>query len=159
MRSIYYIATVTLIYKNIMKKVVNNSLNDEYINYAINILNRCANRESTPQFFDKLPNYSEQYYQDRDELSNQDFLGLIKNYDNKKKIITLEQRNFFKIGDIVQIFGPKTETFDLKIKKIWDEDDKKLKAANHPQMIVKIPCDVEVHKFDMMRIKVFDKLK
>ena len=158
MRSIYYIATVTLIYKTIMQKVVNNTLDDEYINYAINILNRCANRESTSQFFDKLPGFHEQYYQDRDEVSNQDFLGLIKSYDEINKIITLEQRNYFKVGDIVQIFGPNTETFDLQITKIYNEDGNLLNEANHPQMIVKIPCDKKVEQFDMIRIKIFDKL-
>ena len=158
MRSIYYIATVTLIYKTIMQKVVNNTLDDEYINYAINILNRCANRESTSQFFDKLPGFNEQYYQDRDEVSNQDFLGLIKSYDEVNKIITLEQRNYFKVGDIVQIFGPNTETFDLQITKIFNEDGNLLNEANHPQMIVKIQCDKKVEQFDMIRIKIFDKL-
>ena len=157
MRSIYYIATVSLIYKNIMRKVHDKTLTDEYTNYAINILNRCANRESTPQFFDKIPGSKEQYFQDRDEVSNQDFLGIVKEYDENKKMIILEQRNYFKVGDEVQLFGPDLETFNLKIEKIYDENDKIIESANHPQMIVKLPCNKKVAKNDMIRIKVFDK--
>lgn len=157
MRSIYYIATVSLIYKNIMNRVINGTLTDSYLDYATNILNRCANRESIPQFFDKEPGVNEQYFQDRDEVSNQDFLGIVKSYDSENKMIILEERNYFKTGDIVQFFGPKCETFDFTINKIYDEDGNIIKTANHPKMIVKIPCDIHLARYDMMRLKVFDK--
>ena len=49
-------------------------------NYYLAILNRCANRDSTPQFYDKLPGVDEQYFNGREELSNQDFLGLVLDY-------------------------------------------------------------------------------
>jgi putative protease len=73
MRSIYYIATVILCYKRIFELIKNNKMNDEYTKYYLNVLNRCANRESTPQFFKELPGVSEQYYEEGNELSNQDF--------------------------------------------------------------------------------------
>jgi putative protease len=95
MRSIYYIATVILVYRRLIDKIVNNSLDSAYTNYCLNVLNRCANRESTPQFFDKLPGVDEQYYLGRQELSNQDFLGLVIDY--KDGIATIEQRNNFNI--------------------------------------------------------------
>ena len=80
MRSIYYVSTVILIYRRLIDKILSNTLTEEYQRYALNILNRVANRESTPQFFDKLPGVEEQYYLGRDEVSNQDFLGLVIDY-------------------------------------------------------------------------------
>ena len=147
MRSIYYVSTVILIY-------LNNTLTPEYSTYALNILNRVANRESTPQFFDKLPGVDEQYYLGRCEYSNQDFLGLVIDY--KDGIATIEERNYFKIGDEVQFFGPSTETKNFRIEEILDEDGKTMEEANHPQMIVKIRVPFELKKYDMMRLKVFD---
>lgn len=41
--------------------------------YYLKVLNRCANRESTPQFYDKLPGVNEEYWNGRTEVSNQDF--------------------------------------------------------------------------------------
>lgn len=154
MRSIYYIATVILVYRRLIDKIVNNTLTPAYTNYCLNILNRCANRESTPQFFDKLPGVNEQYYLGRQELSNQDFLGLVIDY--KDGIATIEQRNNFKVGDIVQFFGPNTETFEYKVREIYDESGELIEVARHPQMIIKIKIDHELNKYDMMRIKVFD---
>ena len=154
MRSIYYVSTVILIYRRLIDKILSNTLTEEYQRYALNILNRVANRESTPQFFDKLPGVEEQYYLGRDEVSNQDFLGLVIDY--KDGIATIEERNYFKIGDNVQFFGSETETTNYKIEKIFDEFDNQINEANHPQMIVKLHVPFELKKYDMMRLKVFD---
>lgn len=154
MRSIYYVSTVILIYRRLIDKILSNTLTEEYEKYALNILNRVANRESTPQFFDKLPGVEEQYYLGRDEFSNQDFLGLVIDY--KEGIATIEERNYFKVGDIVQFFGSKTETINYKIEEIFDENNNKINEANHPQMIIKLKVPFELKKYDMMRLKVFD---
>lgn len=154
MRSIYYVSTVILIYRRLIDKILSNTLTEEYSKYALNVLNRVANRESTPQFFDKLPGVDEQYYLGRQELSNQDFLGLVLDYTDG--IATIEERNIFHLGDEVQIFGPNHETVNFTIDNIMDCDGNPLDVARHAQMIVKIKIDAEIEKFDMMRVKVFD---
>jgi len=154
MRSIYYVSTVILIYRRIIDKILNKTLTKEYMDYAVNILNRVANRESAPQFFNGLPTEKEQYYLGRAEVSNQDFLGLVTDYDGE--YVTIEERNFFSVGDTVQFFGPNTKTFDFVIKDIIDEAGHSIEAARHPQMTVKLHLDKKVEKYDMMRIKMFD---
>lgn len=155
MRGIYYLATVILSYRRIIEHILNNTLTPEISNYYLSVLNRCANRESTPQFFDELPTEKEQYYPGiRNEYSNQDFLGLV--LDNKDGIITIEERNYFKKGTMCQIISPYNKTFDYQINEIFDEDMNIIEEANHAQMIVKIKDNLPVHKGDMIRLKVFD---
>ena len=157
MRGIYYIATVILCYRRMLDKIKDHSLTKEDEAYYLALLNRVANRESSPQFFDKLPGEKEQYFLGRQEVSNQDFLGLVLDYDEKEQIVTLEQRNYFKVGDEVQFFGPNMETFSYTVHTIWNENGEKISVANHPNMILKMPLDRHVSRLDMMRIKVFDK--
>ena len=157
MRSIYYIATVINVYRTIIDKILNNTLNDNECKYYLDILNRCANRDSTPQFFDKLPTNKEQYFLGREEVSNQDFLGIVLDYDKTTKIATIEQRNYFKEGDIVEFFGPNLETYTYKIHNILNENDEVIDVARHPRMIVKLKIEHDLEKLDMMRVKVFDK--
>lgn len=154
MRSIYYIATVILIYRRLIDKIVNNKITLSYTSYCLNILNRCANRESTPQFFNELPGVNEQYYLGRQELSNQDFLGLVLDYNDG--IATIEQRNNFSVGTIVQFFGPNIETFNYEVKEIYNEINELIDVAKHPQMIIKLKVNNKLNKYDMMRLKVFD---
>lgn len=157
MRSIYYISTVILCYRRMIDAALNNKLTKGLENYYLNILNRCANRESTPQFYDKLPGVDEQYFNSREELSNQDFLGLVLGYDKENKMVILESRNYFKVGDEVQFFGPNMETFNWTINKIYNENLEEIDVSRHPKAIVKIPLNKTVEKDDMMRLKVFDK--
>ena len=157
MRSIYYVATVILCYRRLIDHALNNTLTQGLESYYLNILNRCANRESTPQFFDKLPGVNEQYFQGRTEVSNQDFLGLVLDYDNTTNIATIEVRNYFEVGDEVQFFGPNIETFNYTINKMYNEDNELIDIARHPKSIIKMKIDKELEKNYMMRIKVFDK--
>ena len=155
MRSIYYIATVLSSYRKIIDDVINNRINDKTINYYLKVLNRCANRESNPQFFKGLPNYKDQYYNGNREVSNQDFLGVVLSNDNG--LITLEQRNYFKKGTIVEFISPNFEETEYTIEDIYDEDMNLIEEANHAQMIIKFKTDIPLCKDDIMRLKTIDK--
>lgn len=158
MRSIYYIATVILSYRKMIDAANNNTLTKSDEEYYLKVLNRCANRESTPQFFDKLPGVNEEYWQGRTEVSNQDFLGLVLYYDDETNYATIEVRNYFKKGDEVQFIGPNIETFNYKINKIYNDQDEIIDVCRHPKSIIKIKVSKKLNKFDMMRVKVFDKI-
>ena len=108
------------------------------------------------QYFDKFPGVNEQYYIGRQENTNQDFLGVVLDYDEENKEIILEQRNFFKLGDKVNIFGPKKESFNIIIDYIKNEDGELVDAARHPQEKLRIPCDKKVEKYDIIRIGFID---
>lgn len=155
MRSVYYIATVIYEYRHLFDKIKSNTLRESDILYSNDIINRCANRESTPQFYDKMPTSLEQYYLGREEVSNQDFLGIVQ--ECKDNVILLEERNYFKVGDVVEFFGPNMEAFTYKIEEIKDVDGNKIDVARHPRMQVYLPIDRTVPKDTMMRLKVFDK--
>lgn len=155
MRSNYYIATVISTYREAIDNYYNNTLTEDKIEYYSKILNRVANRESTAQFYDKPASVNEQYFLGRQEVSNQDFLGIILDYNKDTKEVTLTQRNYFKPGDKVEIFGPNIETFSFTIPNIYNEDNEEIEVANHPEQIVKFKLDKEVYKDDIMRVKVF----
>ena len=155
MRSNYYIATVISTYRSAIDDYYDNKLTEDKIEYYSKVLNRVANRESTSQFFDKFPGVDEQYFLGRQEVSNQDFLGIVLDYDQTSKMVTLTQRNYFKPGDTVEMFGPNINTFSFKIPDIYDEEGNKLEVARHPKEIIKFKLDKEVYKDDIMRIKVF----
>ena len=157
MRSIYYVATVIWCYRRMIDGIINKTLTEPDKAYYLAILNRCANRESAPQFFDKLPGVDEQYFNGRDEVSNQDFLGLVIDYDEKNKIATIDTRNYFEVGTEVEFFGPNTETFSIVLNKIYNDSNELIDASRHPKTIVRIPVDKKLAKNDFMRLKVIDK--
>ena len=157
MRGIYYVATVVLAYRRMIDKIKAGNFTQSDSKYYEAILNRCANRESTKQFINGLPGKNEQYFLGRQEISNQDFLGLVLSYDEESSEVTIEERNYFKLGDVVEFFGPNHETFSYQILEMYDENHEAIEVANHPGMLVKFKINKKLEYQDMMRIKVFDK--
>ena len=154
MRSDYYIATVVSTYREAIDLYYKNELTKDKIEYFSKVLNRVANRESTVQFYKEFPGVEAQYFLGRQEVSNQDFLGIVLDYDEKEKMVTITQRNYFKPGDTVEMFGPNIETFSFTMGDIYDEEGNKLEVARHPKEIIKFKLDKKVYKDDIMRVKV-----
>lgn len=152
MRGTYYIATVISCYRNLIDAYYNNNWTKSNLERNLKLLSRVANRESTSQYFMNEATYKDQYYLDRMEVSNQDFLGLILDYDEKTGFATIEQRNYFKKGDKVNIFGPEKCDFDFVITDILNENNESIEIARHPKEILKIKVPRSVCKDSMMRI-------
>ena len=151
MRSMYYIATVVDSYKKVRDMVLNNTLTEENLNYYKKVLNRVSNRENRPQFFDKEPGVNEQYYTGREEASNQDFLGLIKKADD---LVTIEQRNNFKIGDEIEVFGPNTAPQKFTLEYMVNEKMEETNVARHPREILYIKVPFKVNSGDILRVPI-----
>lgn len=153
MRSIYYIATIINIYRKVIDEYFNNLEDVEYNKEYEKILRNCANRDAVPQFFNNVNDVTCCYYNGREEISNQDFLGVIIDYDEQNHLATVEQRNYFKKGDIVEIFGPEIDTITFEINDIYDIDGNIIDVVRHPRQIVKVKIDEKVYKYNLIRIK------
>lgn len=154
MRSTYYIATVVSIYRKVIDEYCSNRKTFTYNENYERILSRVANRDSMVQFFDGNYGKDCNYYNNRVEISNQDFLGFVLDYDKDTSIATIEQRNYFKLGDEVEFFGPYKQDQSYKIDNIIDEEGNSIDIVRHPKQIVRIKLPFVVEKNDFMRIKI-----
>ena len=73
---------------------------------------------------------------------------------DEENLAIIEQRNYFKKGDVVEIFGPSIEPFTFTIPDIYDEEGNILEVANHPEQIIKFKIPKKVYQYDIMRIKL-----
>lgn len=154
MRGTYYLATVNSCYRNLIDAYYSNNQDEKFIERNINLLNRVSNRESSSQYFKGYVDNNDQYYNGRLENSNQDFLAQVIDYDKNTKEAIIEQRNYFKKGDIVNLFGPGNIDIDFKIEYIKDKDNNLVDIANHPKEVLKIKVPQEVTKDFMIRVKM-----
>lgn len=151
MRSMYYIATVVDAYKRVRDMIENKCLTEEKLSYYKKVLNRVSNRENKVQFFDKEPGVNEQYYLGREEVSNQDFLGIVKEVG---ELVKIEQRNNFKIGSLIEIFGPNTNPQRFTLDYMLNEEGEMVDTARHPKEELYIKVPFKVNKNDILRVPI-----
>ena len=152
MRSMYYIATVVNTYKNVVTLYKEGKLTNELMEYYKRVLNRLSNRENKSQFFTGDVNRSDQYYTGRKEVSNQDFLGVVLDYSDN--VMKIEQRNNFKVGDTIEVFGPNTIANKIKVDSIINEENESISVANHPQEVLYVKVPFKVEKNDILRVPI-----
>ncbi len=150
MRSSYYIATIVKVYRQVIDEYCNEPNTYEYNLKNEAILRRCANRDSVPQFFNGIFDERVQYYNGRMEITNQDFLGMVKSYDNVTKLAKIEQRNYFKLGDVIEVFGP-SKSFVFTIKEMYDENMEPIEIIRHPKQIIYMKMPEEVFEDYMLK--------
>ncbi|MCY9137050.1 peptidase U32 family protein [Peribacillus frigoritolerans] len=152
MKSIHYIATVVSVYRKVIDAYCADPDNFKIKQEWLEELDKCANRETASSFMEgEIPGYKQQMFGNHTVKTRFDFAGLVLDYNEETKIVTMQQRNFFKPGDEVEFFGPEIENFTQKIGTIWDESGKELEAARHPLQIVRIQVDNRVYVNNMMR--------
>lgn len=151
MKSIHYVATVVSTYRKLIDLYCEDPDHFVFDESLLVELSKCANRETAPAFFEGIPSYEEQMFNNRDEHPTQEFIGLVLDYDEQTQEVTLQQRNHFKKGEVVEFFGPKIKTQVMTIEELFDERGEALEVARHPKQVLKFKVPFKVYKNDMMR--------
>lgn len=151
MKSLHYIATVVSTYRKLIDAYCEDP--DGFINdgrYYKELL-KSANRALCHGFYEGHPTSQEQLFNLRDEHPTQEFVMRILDYDEESHLACIEQRNYFKIGDKIEIFSPHHDNIYFTVDKIYNEDKEEVEVANHPMEIMYIPIDYKVEVNDLGR--------
>lgn len=155
MKSIHYIATVVSVYRKVIDAYAEDPDNFKIKPEWLIELDKCANRDTAPAFFEGTPGYEEQMFGvQQSKKSPYDFCGLVLDYDETTHIATIQQRNHFKPGQEIEFFGPEIESFKQVIDVIYDEEGNHLDAARHPLQIVQIKVNHPIYPNNMMRKEI-----
>lgn len=154
MRSLYYLATVIGTYREIIDRYYDNTLTEDILEVLEERLSRVANRAVSTHYLLKEADATDQYYTGRNEASNQDYLGQVISYDKNKKLVKIYERNYFEVGDTVELFTSQGERISFVIEKLYDEDMNQLDVARHPDNIYYIYLDtnIEIVTYSMIRL-------
>ena len=154
MRSLYYLATVIGTYRNIIDDYYNKCLTKEKMEVYQKRLDRVANRETSTHCFNKEPDYTDQYYTGRSEVSNQDYLGQVIEYNKETKLVKFYERNYFEVGDNIELFTPNGDHIEFKVTKLYNEDMESMDVARHPDDIyyLYLDTDIDIPEYSMIKI-------
>lgn len=151
MKSLHYIATVVGTYRKLIDAYCENPDNFEMSDFYKNELLKAANRAVCDGFYHDSMNQDSQLFSSREEHPTQDFVMRVLDYNPETKQAFIEQRNYFKVGDKIEIFSPRHDNIEFTVSKIYNERQEEVDIANHPMELLYIDLDYEVMLNDMGR--------
>lgn len=150
MKSLHYIATIVSTYRSLIDAYMKKGIISDFKPYYTE-LKKAENRLASHGYLEGLPGVEQQLYNQRSEKPSQVFIGLGVAYDSDKKIATIEQRNYFKVGSKIEIFNPSGIKFEMVVEEMTDEDGITIEVARHPKQILKIKSKQEIENYAMIR--------
>ena len=150
MKSVNYVAGVVKVYRAAIDSYFENPdkffVRDEWLEE----LDKVAHRPYTTGFF-QSDNAPTEIYDTSKPKQSTNFLGIVRDFDAKKMVATVEQRGKFSAGQEVEFFQPHGKTFRQKISAMFDENNQEIFSAPHAQQIVKIPVNNPVELWSLVR--------
>ena len=153
MKTVNYTATVTKQYREALDRFEADPNSYEFDNYWLEELDKASHRPFSTGFFFGKPSEKSQCYDSSVYLRDYGFIGKVTGYDNDKKLVKIEQRNHFKLGETVEIMPPKGKHITLTLSEMFNEDFEPITVAPHPQQTVYIPFDEPIEQNSIMRRK------
>ncbi len=115
-KTVNYIASVGLAYKEALKKV------EAWEPYDSELLSRelfgIANRGYIPGFLAGNPNTNAQFYERNGTYGTMAFVWILREYDEKNKYVRVEVKNTFKLWDMIELVSP-SGTKQIEVSKIY----------------------------------------
>lgn len=154
-KSEYYVATVINQYRRAIddfyEDIEKYKFNRDSNIYLEEIM-KVSHRDFTTAFFFGDVKEASLTYDNSSYIRLYDFIARVLDYDEDKKLMKVQERNKFSIGDEVEIFGPKF--YDkFTINKIYDENMNEVDNINTPMKEAYIPYDKKVEYNYMIRRK------
>lgn len=151
MKSVFYVATVVSAYRKAIDSYYENPKTYSFKPVWFEEMMKASHREFTTGFYFDKPTNEDQNYQTSAYIRDYSFTGMVKAYDERTGMATVEQRNKMVLGDEIEVFGPDIEFFTQKLEILQDEEGNPLEAAPHPQQILKIKMERPVSENYIIR--------
>lgn len=146
MKTAYYVATVVNAYRMAIDNLPNQPTDE-----MKRELTKMSHRKYITGFFDGT--WGDDFTEQEKITQDYDFVGFVTG--NENGYIKVNQRNFMKLGDEIEILSPNKSHFNKKfvIEEILDEDGNKLEKANVAEQKILIRCDFPLEYGDILRKK------
>lgn len=150
MKTAYYTAAVTNAYRRAIDRLEAGLEPDSTLKEE---LAKAANREFTTGFYFGPVQQGQRYESSKCRQSHE-FSAVVLSSDGE--YLTLEQRNRFRVGDVLEVLSPEPSRCGQKftVESIISSQGCSVQAAPNPQERVKVPCTLRLEYMDILRRKL-----
>lgn len=150
MKSVYYVAAVVSAYRKVIDAYYREGKDFHMRPEWRDELEKVSHRPYTTAFAYQLPDHTAQEYEKSQPEQPYDFIGLVMSRDGEHRVI-VEQRNHFKVGEVVEVLTPRGDVFPLTIGPLRNADGEDVSAAPHPLEKLSMETSADLPAYTILR--------
>ena len=151
MKSVYYVAAVVAAYRKAIDAYYAEGGAYKVRPEWIEELEKVSHRPYTTAFAFQNPDHSAQEYVKSQPEQPYDFVGLILPAHKEEGTNLVQQRNHFKVGEILEYLTPKGEVGLVKIMKLVNGEGEEVDKAPHPLEELTMTGDAVLPAYSILR--------
>lgn len=111
-----------------------------------------SNRGYTPGFLVGNPGEKGIWFQKNGEIKEEEYLGIVREYDADKKMARIEVKNRYDRGDLVKFISP-THSFECRVEIILDPKGESKESAHGGNFDIWMNCPENPGQYALLRKK------
>ncbi len=152
MKSEYYIGQVVKTYRRMIDEIYEKGeLSSERLEYYDNELSKAENRPADDGFLSGDCDNTKHLYGVNGAGVTHDYVGFIHDFDETRNLALMEVKNIFRKGDLLEVFGPKTDNVRFQAEYLFDENWNEVVLANKPTQLLFVRLPFTACRYDMVR--------
>lgn len=111
---------------------------------------KCTYRQFTTGFYFGKPDENTQIYDSNTYVNESVYLGIVDSVD-ERGFARFEQKNKFRVGDVIEIMKPDGRNVSAKVLSMHNEDGEAVESCPHSKQILYVELSEAPEKYDIMR--------
>ncbi len=151
MKTALYVATVARTYRKALDDYfTSEELYRKNMEWYQEEISKCTYRQFTTGFYFGKPDENTQIYDNNTYIKEYTYLGIVGD-ERADGCFTLEQKNKFCVGDIIEIMKPNGDNIETKVISIQDEQGNMQDSAPHPKQQLLVKLSTKPERYDILR--------
>ncbi len=153
MKSVHYVATVVSVYRKALDELYGAPDTFSVKKEWREELEKVSHRPYFEGFAVSKPDQSGQVYTSSSYIQTHDFVGIVLEYDSAASLLTIEQRNRVREGEVLEFLQPDGTHGCLILTEMRDEGGEYIMVANRAQQIFTVKTEQVLAPYSLLRRK------
>ena len=154
MKTALYVATVARTYR----KAIDDYLESEE-KYRANMdwyraeIAKCTYRQFTTGFYFGKTDENTQIYDNNTYVNEYIYLGIVEEINKDTRLVRIEQRNKFCVGDTIEIMKPSGENVPTTVEAMYNEAGEPVESCPHSKQLIWLKLSETPEQYDLLRVQ------
>lgn len=168
MKTALYVGTVARTYRKAIDAAIKSpEAYEKILPWCRQEISKCTYRQFTTGFYFGKPDETTQIYDSNTYEQEYIYLGIVEQAEAAAAapvladtaentghcVVSIEQRNKFSLGEIIEIMKPDGSNVEAKVLSIVNEEGQQQESAPHPRQKLRVTLSAMAEQYDLLRKK------